>query len=317
MDVNSVFDDARSLLQGGQTSTAMGLGNGVLQTAFNQAYTEMWQAMEQLQTPRVRREFYFVVPADTSYVDPASAGITDMGEPELMYERGSLTSVQISTTDTSSPIIVATVGAHGLTTNAEVTIGQVAGTQKPCGRWFITVLTPTTFSLNGSISDAAGSGGYATTSTERFQDHPMGWLRELQDFTPGARLGSCLWEGGVFQFNGASSAAQIRVTYLANATPPTTPTADFGVPEGATFVATRMASIMARSRGLYAYADALKLDALGPQGQADGSGGQLATFTNIYVNGMQRNQYRQPAYVVDSWAYWNNLWGNTAFGGGF
>ena len=35
MTLNDTLDGARALLQGGDTSAARGLGNGVLQSAFN------------------------------------------------------------------------------------------------------------------------------------------------------------------------------------------------------------------------------------------------------------------------------------------
>ena len=318
MTLNDTLDGARALLQGGDTSPARGLGNGVIQSAFNNAYTEMWQTMEQVQTPRVRREFYYLVPAYTSYVDPVTAGVLDMGEPELMYERGNLTSVQIAATSGSTPIEVDTVTPHNLTSNADVTIGGVTLTSKPDGRWFVTVLDGSTLTLNGSVSDGTeGVGGWLTTSPEMFLNNPVAWRNELTDEQLSPRLRWCMWEDGVFKFRGATSPAQIRVTYFANATPPTNPLALIGVPEGATFLQTRTASIMARSRGLYQMADALKLDALGPGGQADGRGGQLRTFLNIQVNGLQRTQFRKQPYVSGAWGLYNQFWGSTAFGGGF
>jgi hypothetical protein len=286
------------MLQGGNTSPAMGLGNGVLQIPFNQAYTEAWQTMASVQVPRVHREFYYLLPAFTSYLDPASAGISDMGEPEYMFERGGLTSVQIATTSTDTPILVTTVAAHGLSTNADVTIGQVTNTQSPCGRWFVTVIDSLNFTLNGSVSDGnAGIGGAVTTSPEFFQQFPVRRTNEIQDRQmPSTRLSTFVWQEGIFQFRGATAPAQIRVDYFANPTPPTSALALLGIPEALLFLQTRSASIMARMRGLYSMADALKLDALGPSGQADGSGGQLRLFLLNHIQGMQLVSYRKQPF---------------------
>lgn len=298
--IQEVFDAARGLLQGGDTSSELGLGNAILQNFLNQAYTEMWQTMESVQVPRISREFFYLVPAYTSQVNPATAGVTDMGEPQFMYERGGLTSVQIATTSNTTPVQVVTVSPHGLATNADVTIGQVTGSQAPWGRWFVTVIDASTLTLNGSVADGnEGIGGALTTSQQRFQDRPVRWLHEESDRAPQEQLCDCLWEEGIFKFRGAAEDAQIMVKYFANATLPGNATTELAVKGADAFLAVRTASIAARSRGWYEMSAQLKTEALGPSGEADGRGGLLRGFLNIQVQGLQRNQYRKMAYSPD------------------
>jgi hypothetical protein len=307
--IQDVFDGARAALQGGSTNPAWGLGNAVLQPFLNQAYSEMWQAMEQLQVARATREFYFLVPAYTSLLDPTTAGVTDMGEPEQVWERGGLTSVQIASTDISTPIQVTTVGPHGLTTNAEVTIGQVTGTRAPWGRWFVTVIDSTHLTLNGSVSDGgAGIGGALTTSSESFGGQVVWPLKQTIDRPQSTRLLDYLWEEGVFKLIGATVPAQIRVMYSASATVPGNATATLGVSGADTFLSVRTASLMARSRGNYELAAQLKAEALGQAGESDGSGGLLRTLLSTQVKNLQRNTYRKRPYrsnfnTLGDWIY--------------
>lgn len=300
--IQEIFDNSRALLQGGNTSSALGLGNAILQNFLNQAYTEMWQTMESVQVPRISREFYFLVPAYTSQVNPATAGVTDMGEPQFMYERGGLTSVQIAETSNTTPVQVTTVGAHGLSSNADVTIGQVTGSQAPWGRWFVTVLDSTTLTLNGSVADGnAGIGGTLTTSEQSFRNRPVAWLHEEEDRALGPQLFDCLWEEGIFKFRGATEDAQIMVKYFANATLPANATTELAVAGADAFLAVRTASLAARSRGWYEMSSQLKQEALGASGDPNEPGGLLRSFLNIQVQGLARNIYRKQPFRPDGW----------------
>ena len=58
----------------------------------------------------------------------------------------------------ASPIVITTLQPHGLVTGAQVTIAGVTGNLGANGTWVVTVLTGTTFSLNGSTSTGAYTG---------------------------------------------------------------------------------------------------------------------------------------------------------------
>ena len=58
-----------------------------------------------------------------------------------------------------SPIVVTTAAAHGLSTGAVVTIVNVGGNGAAKGTFTISVLSSTTFSLNGSTGDGTYTGG--------------------------------------------------------------------------------------------------------------------------------------------------------------
>jgi len=294
--VSEVFNTARAMLQGGDTSASIGFSNTQMQNFFNVAYPELWQIMAQAQSPRVRREFFYVVPAYTSYVDPIAIGVTDMAEPEELFERGDLASVAISTASTASPILITLATALSPATNTDVTVSGVASTFAPWGRWFWTNVSTTTGTLNGSVSDGvAVTGGYLVTTSNRFV--PMAPRRdEWTDRPLSNRLMDWGWQDNVFQFRGANQDAQIHCYYWASGTPPTNVNTTLNIDDCMAFLATRVAGLAAESRGWYTMADRLNIRALGPKGEADGSGGLLRAFLNLQVQNLQRSIFIKPMF---------------------
>ncbi len=291
-----VMNTARSMLQGGDTSAAIGFSNTQMQQFFNIAYPELWQIMAQVQTPRVRREFFHYLPAYTTLFDPFAIGIDDFAEPEMMEERGNVTTLTITTTTDTTPIRVATSGTGGLATNSSVQIADVADTTAPWGMWYMTYLSPTLFSLNGSTAPGtAGAGGKVMWSNDRFI--PMAPVRDLPYNQPiSAYLRMWRWQDSKLNFLGATQPVQIHITYWASAVPPTNVNTELGIDDCMAFLATRVASLAAESRGWYTMADRLTQRALGPKGEADGSGGLLRTFLNLQVQNLQRTIFVKPMF---------------------
>ncbi len=69
------------------------------------------------------------------------------------------TLLAISGATNAGPIVITTGSAHGLVTGDEVFIWGVAGNTAANGYWKVTVLTTTTFSLDGSTGNGAYSAG--------------------------------------------------------------------------------------------------------------------------------------------------------------
>lgn len=104
---------------------------------------------------------------DTEFTDGAGNG-----RIRLYRDNGALISAGSPTADTlynppannasgnitgatkATPIVITTSAAHGLSTGAITTIAGVKGNTAANGTWVITVLSPTTFSLNGSVGNA-------------------------------------------------------------------------------------------------------------------------------------------------------------------
>jgi hypothetical protein len=319
--LGEVFNTARSMLQGGDTDSTSGFSNTQMQQFFNVAYPELWQIMAQVQTPRVRRDFFHYLPAYTNFFDPQAIGITDFGEPEWLEERGSVTTVNITGTTATTPIRVSTSGASGVSTNAAVQIADVSGTTAPWGMWFATYLSPTLYSLNGSSADEVGTGGRMMSSPEFYRR-----MKAVRDMPFNASVGSYLgvwqWQDSALKFLGATQPIQIHITYWASAVPPTNINTTLGIDDCMSFLSTRVASLAAESRGWYEMSNRLAVRALGPSMQADGSGGLLRNWLNVQVINMQRTEFRKPPFRANNqWAYpgdyiYGSLSGGSSTSGG-
>src|SRR5690348_1451 len=104
--------------------------NALLQPRYVLAYSDLFRALQLGQSPRIRRECYYNVPANTSYIDPATAGMVNVGEIESIEERGSLQTVAITGALPATPATGSCqlmVTGHPFTTGQEVTTNGITG----------------------------------------------------------------------------------------------------------------------------------------------------------------------------------------------
>jgi len=82
-------------------------------------------------------------------------------------ESDNLGTLTVSGASNATPIVITTSTSHGLTTGNQVSITGVGGTTAANGNWVVTVLTATTFSLNGSVGNGAYTAGGTVTKLGR------------------------------------------------------------------------------------------------------------------------------------------------------
>jgi len=95
--------------------------------------------------------------------------------------------VNISNCSNTSPIVVTTPAAHNLITGDTVDVVNVAGNTAANGERIITVLTPTTFSLNGSVGNGtytAGTGTFSKISPNSVELPPGRYYRAYFVWNP-------------------------------------------------------------------------------------------------------------------------------------
>src|SRR5579863_2054339 len=103
--LQDVFDAARGWLSDNLVVPAgESYVNAVLQPHFATAYRKMYDAMANLGSFRVRREFYYNLPPYTTLLVPSSIGVVDMAEPDFLMERSTVSIVPITSTGIVSPI---------------------------------------------------------------------------------------------------------------------------------------------------------------------------------------------------------------------
>ncbi len=87
------------------------------------------------------------------------------------------------TSSTDATPIVVTTAAHGFSTGDRITINGHATNTNANGDWFITVVTATTFSLDGSTATGGGAGGatgcfcvtVGAMNVEDYKDIAISW----------------------------------------------------------------------------------------------------------------------------------------------
>lgn len=278
-------------------------GKTSLALPFGIAFREMFAEMENAGVTTPEKTVWCNIAAYVTTLTPAQAGILDLGKLQSngVWERGSFTAVTITdvANATSSGPIQITATAHDLTTNQEVVISGVSGATVANGRWFANVIDADTFQLIGSPSGAAYvSGGVVTTSAEKFRS--VTEVEDLTDRAPVDRLAEFDFDNDTFYFVGATTARQLRITYLMSGTPPVT--GSVGVEGSLNFLAARMAGLAGPPKGNRS-ADVMNVQALGPN--RDGSGGFLWDLINPMVKQGQsipsvRQRFRARRSNVDT-----------------
>jgi hypothetical protein len=262
--------------------------NAVLLPHYSMAYREVYGLAMSWGLQLADRETYFNLPARTGTLRPVSAGITDMGEPKQLWERGIGSSVAITGVSNATPMVV-TANGHGFATGDEVMVSGVAGPVGVNDRWLITRVDANSFILNGSVAGGAYvSGGVATKSDEEFI--PMVSRDRLPQYERDDRLRYWQWRGDSFYFVGANVARQLKIIHSVSGNAPQSGTV--GIDDFSNFGAARTASLIAPSYGMPQRASELKLDALGPSMQPDGTGGYLRALVNPMLREKQKRQYR-------------------------
>ena len=85
--VAEVVSDVQSLC--GDPGSADVYTDAVVQPFFGIAYREMWDLFMRWNLQTAEAEAAYTLPASTTLLTPATAGITNMGEPVRLWERGS------------------------------------------------------------------------------------------------------------------------------------------------------------------------------------------------------------------------------------
>src|ERR1700744_1201347 len=308
--VQNVFDDVRSILSDTQVAGGEVFNNNYLLTGYTtggvlgsgsllgEAYRSMFGKITG-GSKRVQPNVHIVLPANTTVLIPYTYNIIDFSEPELIEERPAGSSIVIASTDTSTPINVTTAAPHGLGPNGSQTegaVGAVANTPAPWGNWFVTITSPTTFTLNGSASDGiAGVGGafYPSTTTPFTTVFPTDLVTTL-DGQPQNVLASYLWSNNRLQFRGCTNAVELRITYYASGAAPINPNYVIQVDNCRDFLATATAANAARSKRWTSMYEDLRNKAYGDPSHPD-EDSLIDLFYRSQVmadqRGPQRRQY--------------------------
>lgn len=218
----------------------------VLLPGIQGAVRDLFRAFSIFDNPRIIKSVYYPLPANTTVLHPATAGISDMGEPIALYERGNITTVNVdSATANASSLSVSTATAHGRTTGDMVTLNQLGGITGADGMFAATVVDADDLTINGLVCGGTyTSGGTVTYSAERFS--PVASLassRQLPNDTD-SRVRASAWEGDRWLLGQANAAVEIAIDYYSSATVPTGDTDVIAVDDCVDYIAYRALAIV-------------------------------------------------------------------------
>lgn len=272
-------------VSGGQIYT-----NTILLPHIQSATRALWRGLRNMAAPRVRRTFYYTLPANTSVFYPSSALVTDFSEPSgPVAERGSLTSAAITAAVASGQNLSVTCGAgHGRATGDVVVLEQIAGLGGANVLCSITVSSGTVLLANGVLTTGTyTSGGYVVTSANEFSDIPWSTAAPLATTQSTAGLNACMYEAGAFRFLPSNDARQIRVRYWSSANVPVTGTDVIGLEDCIDFIAKFAGSNACKAQGAEQRSAELREEAVGPGFSRGIYGGEMLQLMQTAVRQIQ------------------------------
>lgn len=252
-----------------------------LLTYFGLAYSELVAMLLKLNSQEVQREVYYTLPAYTNVIFPEQLGVQDFAEPQQLWERGAVESVDVVTVTDGTPISVETASPIVLASNNRVELNGVEGVPAWVNRdWFVTITGANTFTLNGSYSTGFTQATTGTVQSSQEQFIPMATIDYRPPGGPGNAavnqvLGNWRWEDNALYFSGSTEPRQLWIEYLADSTPPAV--GEIGLCQGREqqFLAYATAARFAMGARQMPVGPGLMLAAYGPTGEADGKGGLL------------------------------------------
>lgn len=271
----------------------------ILNAPFSMAYRELFRALQGIANPRVQRTLFYNLPINTAFLAPSTAGIADLGEVEVLEERGGLTTTTISAAAIGSGFVTLTVtsSADFATGDAGVVSSVTAtGMSGIAGIWGLTVVDGTTIKLNGAVGLGTFTGTAVLSKSGESFTEVIGPRRIVDVGGAVSSLGIYDWYEDAFHFLICNVVRQIRITYISSAATIASVNDTTGVDDSLDFLAVRTAGLAAASRGARDRADALNLMAIGPSGQADGTGGMLRELVATGVRALQANPCQRPPF---------------------
>jgi hypothetical protein len=291
-----VYSAVRAHLSDDEIAAGQVFTDAKIQPFYKAAYSVLFRAMQNWQNPRVRREWFYNLPANTSVLAPATAGISNMGEIESIEERGIDSSFSVVNAVPGSGLLTITSDPHSFSTGDQVVVTGVGGISDDInGIWTITVSNGTTFTLNGCTATGTyTSGGVASKSAEEFSELDQKDRIESVE-APSDELGEFAWMGDVIRFRPCSKQRQLRIVFTLSGNAPTSTTASVGIDDSLDFLAAYTAYLAALAKGKRTTAMAMKELSIGYP-QDGGYGGLLGQFLEAGVLALQNQQWVRPPF---------------------
>ena len=276
--------------------------DAVLLPFVKRAYRKVVRFMATVDNPFVRSEAYYDLPANSRVLDPAAAGMTDVGEILFIDEREVDSSVAVSGVALASSVATVTTATHGRSVGQTVVLFNVLGIPGINGMWTLSAIPLTTeVTLGGSyLSGTYTSGGTMSYSDNEFTSMDKVDLLERVPSvnTSASALKQWAWQGDKLYFPPSSDARQLRIIYTkSGATLALTDT--IGIDDSEDVIACLAGGWAGMALGDWDIGVELISQALGPTHAKDGRiGGSLYELLQQGVKAMQGGDWRSLPFGV-------------------
>lgn len=279
---------------------------------LGRAYEALIQKLLSVDSRRLRRSAFWNLAAYTPYLDPATAQITNLGQPINIWDRSIRSTAAITAiafTTGAAPYAEITFGSpHSFTEGQQVVVFGVPPdqiTEDINDIWTITVPSSTTIRLMGCTATGTwASGGSVSDSTEIWPQvpnvQPVMDLPQLSSSATATQLTAWTFLAGKIRFIPCSTARQIKLLYDISTSCPTSITASTGIDGSLNFLADYTAGLALVVRGQSSAAERCFVRACGnPTGDTrDGNGGHLGTLLQSQIRQLQLSTER---YQLPRW----------------
>jgi hypothetical protein len=288
--IEQVLNETRSFLGDDDVVGGQDFQDQVLEPHLKAAYNDLFRILNNEQIPKTQTECFYVMPAYQTSLDPAQAGITDLGSTIGMEERGTVTTLNVTNATPGATGVTLQVINHGLSTGAIVPVNGIVGLTPDVNSIFgIQVVDANDILLLGCTATGTYvSGGTISTSTEQFI--PMQSVDRIDwvNSSPGPQLNYYSIEGVYYKFYPANNIRQLRIIYeLSGDLNVSNTGAVIQIDDCQDYLALQTAYRQARARDL-AIADNLKADA----------SWVAQAMTNYAVRELQGRGMRRPPFRV-------------------
>lgn len=273
----------------------------VLLPHLKRAYRKVVRFMRTVDNPYVLNEAFYDLPANTRVLDPATAGLTDVGEILFIDQREVDSSVAVSGVAIASNVATVTTATHGRSVGDTVVLFNVGGISGINGMWTLSAVPSTTeATLGGSyLSGTYTSGGTMSYSSKDFTEMDRVDLLESTPIsTTNTDLKKWAWLNDKVYVYPSSSTRQLKITYTKSGES-LGATDTVGVDDSEDILACLTAGWAAMAKGEPQIGVELVSQALGPTHAKDGRiGGSLYELLQQGVKAMQGEDFTRPPYAT-------------------
>lgn len=280
------------------------------------AYNKLFERLRTRNDRRSRRTSFAYIPANTSFVNPLTVGITNCGNPIDLWERSlstppfyDITAIALTPASQGvAPYALLTV-AHGgtLVTGQTIEVQGVLGVSDDINNyWTLTVPDSSHVQLNGctAIGTYTATTGIVIVGAESWPQLPMSrvWNQfNINQLPIGPASQTCFrnwtWETSALRLPPLSTSRELMIDYNLSGQVPLDPSLSLAIDDCLNCLAYRVAAIAGRSKGR-------------PQDACDGYLAESDKFFDEFlqpvIKDLQRERLIVPRYRGKRNTGWSN-----------